>query len=496
MLKGAKVGSSRGRNVRRIYRRAFISHQSPPCNLVHLRRSPNDQHQTGFAVFPANGGDARLISYLENQLTSVRAWGSDSNRRIRHGVEVLTSTPISFVEERKKSALNELDLLRSLSTDSELIKDAESTYDLMKGGLRLKLSVEGVENYPYPMISGDAGNIWCTRSSAAQDAPLVRGKVPTLMSRCALLSDEGFLWNGGVVVTQHGEIDGKECVDLKLDNTKLKRKVNICDLRSMNDQFMIAKVAVTKHLLEKYEESIAKCRQSITKKTTVLNDEKRRKEQMERAVKDQKQIVGGNSCFRTLNALIDNNSVSGYSGVDEKKDDDNDNDNDNIQCSLCLENLGTCKGCTNGNDDEPNVALIKCGHFFCRCCLDKSSGLQCPLCRTPYNSIQDVVLIKKSERQSERGGEERMEEEELMIVTGGHNKFRWFPAASKDPFEGPNSPFRSTAPYEYCPLISREAIASLRLASGMQLNTKSATKRSEIPGDDFDFDIPGAKAQK
>ena len=96
-------------------------------------------------------------------------------------------------------------------------------------------------------------------------------------------------------------------------------------------------------------------------------------------------------------------------------------------CCICLDFLGSnCNDCPNA---VATIAMIDCGHLYCRPCL---AGCQrvCPTCRRPFNFATDVSYIdltktfdrdeallqqKENERQELREAYQRLQENEGLM---------------------------------------------------------------------------------
>lgn len=89
------------------------------------------------------------------------------------------------------------------------------------------------------------------------------------------------------------------------------------------------------------------------------------------------------------------------------------------QCPICLGGLGTSRNF----GDEATVAMIKCGHLFCRDCLRQYVGDciarhrrgQCPSCRTFFDSTKDVVRVDPSRKEDQEAVIARRQQAKRLV---------------------------------------------------------------------------------
>lgn len=89
------------------------------------------------------------------------------------------------------------------------------------------------------------------------------------------------------------------------------------------------------------------------------------------------------------------------------------------QCPICLGGLGSSRSFGDG----ATVAMIKCGHLFCRDCLrhyvsdciTRHRRGQCPSCRTFFDSTRDVVRVDPSRKEDQEAAIARREEAKRLV---------------------------------------------------------------------------------
>ena len=127
-------------------------------------KETSSQVRRGYAIFKCGRGDPQNMFWLQTKLTALANLTSD--RKINHGVKVVTASPPPIIGKKIKDAEADVRELQTLvgvgAADESRLILAKSQMSIAKGGLRLKLSTDGIMNYPYPTPQ-DEGNIWLTK---------------------------------------------------------------------------------------------------------------------------------------------------------------------------------------------------------------------------------------------------------------------------------------------------------------------------------------------
>jgi hypothetical protein len=100
---------------------------------------------------------------------------------------------------------------------------------------------------------------------------------------------------------------------------------------------------------------------------------------LEKESTDAAESIRATSTFEKLNALANGNQRETH-------------------CCICLDYLGS--NCNDCPETSATIAMIDCGHLYCRQCLAGCRSV-CPTCRRPFNFATDVSYIdltKTSER--------------------------------------------------------------------------------------------------
>ena len=168
----------------------------------------------------------------------------------------------------------------------------------------------------------------------------------------------------------------------------------------------------------------------------------------------------------------------------------------NSSCSICLCTIGETNTIKEGEEPLPAIAMLSCGHFFCRECLDdyiKNRGGQantCPECRAPFDRRQDVKLIAVDitvdemdvEDEDERELIEECEEIAKSFSGEGPARFQWTPSMTDKLIalaEPPKAASISKEHIEPYPAIDgKKCLQFLRAASG--ISGLPAQKRSTV----------------
>ena len=114
------------------------------------------------------------------------------------------------------------------------------------------------------------------------------------------------------------------------------------------------------------------------------------------------------------------------------------------QCSICICPIGETNTIEEGEEPLPAIAMLSCGHFLCRDCLDSyidsktttGQAIICPECRAPFDRRQDVKLISVDIRVDEMDVEDEDERElieeykEIAKSFSGEGpaRFQWTPS--------------------------------------------------------------------
>ena len=248
--------------------------------------SVNDTENRGYAVFDCEEedtfekelhkrGDAQYFYFLiGNRLVSKKQISSSTtdSRQLNFGVKLDAAAPPAVVAEKLADANTEVKTLEMLVASNMAEKSrlllAKSLQSIAEGGLRLKYSSEGVENYPLPTPE-DRGNVWMRKSCSAlvQKNDISNKLQIKLGARVSLLVDDDIRYHGGRVVKEfhnsgktvetepenifdYEERDEKEdkkkkkwkdikAVDIELYNGTTMEKVPIENVVMMDNQMMI-----------------------------------------------------------------------------------------------------------------------------------------------------------------------------------------------------------------------------------------------------------------
>jgi hypothetical protein len=166
------------------------------------------------------------------------------------------------------------------------------------------------------------------------------------------------------------------------------------------------------------------------------------------------------------------------------------------QCSICICPIGESNTTEEGEEPLPAIAMLSCGHFLCRECLDNyiskrgGQAIICPECRAPFDRIQDVKLISVDIRVDEMDVEDEDERElieeykEIAKSFSGEGpaRFQWTPSmtdklmALAEPPKAASISFEHIEPY---PAIDgKKCLQFLRAASG--ISRLPGQKRSTV----------------
>ncbi|GMH64863.1 hypothetical protein TL16_g04059 [Triparma laevis f. inornata] len=494
----------------------------PKVVLIELSATEN----RGYAVFDHGEGDefekemykrgdAQLFQYIcRSQLISKKKISSSSedSREVNFGVKVVSANPPEVIAEKLAEANAEVEKLTTL-VNSQMAEEsrlnlAKSLRDVAEGGLRLKLSSDGVKNFPMP-CPDDRGNIWVVKSCSAQlqkngkDNKGVSNRLHAkLGSRMGLRKDdEDVRYYGGYVVkVYHSESATKkdkkdvnswktvEAVDLELFDGSLVSEVLVHDLVDMDSQLMIRSSSRSLDYVDSLTQTLATTNDKMLRSKTLAGNHLKRIEVLKKA-------VGNSSDGR----LAERSSVQSVLAIK--------NGTGMPSCPICLSDVGTGKSdeanILEGTEDEqPNIAMIACGHIICRSCLDNfvetskaakpNQKPSCAECRKPFDMIKDVVLIEKNsddekeKRKAERKAEiiklkEGLKSIEELFDGSGEGRFQWQPSASRALFIAQDGPEGSRADDERCvkyPSIEGSAIRFLRAAVGLPF---PVAKKDERP---------------
>lgn len=166
------------------------------------------------------------------------------------------------------------------------------------------------------------------------------------------------------------------------------------------------------------------------------------------------------------------------------------------QCSICICPIGESNTTEEGEEPLPAIAMLSCGHFLCRDCLDNyiskrgGQAIICPECRAPFDRIQDVKLISVDIRVDEMDVEDEDERElieeykEIAKSFSGEGpaRFQWTPSMTDKLIalaEPPKAASISKEHIEPYPAIDgKKCLQFLRAASG--ISGLPAQKRSTV----------------
>ena len=292
--------------------------------------SANDTENRGYAVFDREEedtfekelhkrGDAQYFYFLiGNRLVSKKQISSSTtdSRQSNFGVKLDAAAPPAVIAEKLADANTEVKTLEMLvasnMADKSRLLLAKSLQSIAEGGLRLKYSSEGVENYPLPTPE-DRGNVWMRKSCSAlvQKNDISNKLQIKLGGRVSVLVDGDIRYHGGRVVKEfhnsgktvetepenifdYEERDEKEdkkkkkwkdikAVDIELYNGTTMEKVPIENVVVMDNQMMIRTTSRGLDYAETMAQTLVATNNKTLKSDSLVNNLMKRIEVLKKA---------------------------------------------------------------------------------------------------------------------------------------------------------------------------------------------------------------------